>query len=131
MVAVDENLERLHAALETARKAYTDGVPTKNRDELRVLADAVVEASRAISRYIAEGADNCPDGTRPMGLLQPQQGKIPYAYEIGCPTCPSAEGVDFRVYGATREEAVSRFNAHKWTPSRPKPVSPPETTPAV
>lgn len=128
---MDETLERLYAELETARSAYAAGVPTKNRDELRVLSDAVVEASRAISRYLVEGANDCPDGTRPMGLLQPQQGKVPYAYEIGCPSCPSANGVDFRTYGATREEAVSRFNAGKWTPVRPKTVNPPETSPAV
>lgn len=115
---MDANLERLHAELQTARNAYAAGVSTKNRDELRVLSDAVVEASLAISRYIAEGAKDCPDGTRPIGLLQPQQGKIPYAYEIGCPSCPSHDGVDFRVYGATREEAVNRFNAGKWTPSK-------------
>ena len=128
---MEETLERLHADLVTARKAYVDAVPVKNRDEVRVLADAVVDASRAISRYIVEGATDCPDGTRPIGLLQPQQGKVPYAYEIGCPTCASENGHDFRVYGATREEAVNRFNAGKWTPTRPKPILASETVPAV
>lgn len=118
---MDETLTRLYADLEKARSEYTAAVPVKNRDEVRVLSDAVIEATKAISRYVVEGAADCPDGTRPLGLVQPQMGKIPYAFEIGCPSCPPVNGFDIRTFGVTREEAVTRFNDKKWTPIR-KPV---------
>jgi|SRR3954452_174542 hypothetical protein len=105
--------EDIAGDLEAVLAEYRKSAETASASRLRELSAAAKDLRQELSDAISEGAKDCPGcGKRPHGMRRTEATlRTPEVWEIGCLGCPPKNGVRFCARGATREQAIKKWNA--------------------
>ena len=95
-----KKLFELQMEADALKAEYNEIASSLTMKEVDEWTAKIIAANQAISDCITDGAKDCADGTRPLGME-----RRPGLYEIGD---PNVEGC--RAQGKTPDEAVYRWN---------------------